>query len=157
MIKHEDHENLGDQESNLVALEELADSFDNGESSLVKTGMSKTVITTKHVCGKTATKRDHIWSHAETHIHGISHACHICSKTTSTRHSLRMHITNNHAELFFCDIYGRTGMNRGTYRNHKRYNHKALSIKIYYVVMLKFWASIQRKWDGYRLKILYQT
>ena len=43
------------------------------------------------MCGKTATKKDHIQRHAETHIEGVSHACHICNKALS-RSSLRYHM-----------------------------------------------------------------
>ena len=80
------------------------------------------------VCGKTANQKSHIKDHAETHIEGESHACHICSKILSTRHSLRMHINNIHSELFSCDICERSGMNRGAYNKLKLMNHKTLSV-----------------------------
>jgi len=80
------------------------------------------------VCGKSSIKRCNAKSHAETHIEGVSHACHICSKTVSTRDNLRLHINKQHSDLFSCDICGKTGMNRGTYQLHKRRNHKPLSI-----------------------------
>ena len=73
---------------------------------------------------KTATKKQHIQYHAETHIEGMSHACHICNKTFPNRQGLNKHINDIHSELLSCDICGKTGMNKLAYRNHKRNNHK---------------------------------
>ena len=81
------------------------------------------------VCGRTTTKKRIIQTHAETHIEGVPHVCHICSKTFGSRHNLRMHISNNHSELFTCDICGKSGMNRLAHKNHKRRNHKTLSVQ----------------------------
>jgi ribosomal protein L37AE/L43A len=81
------------------------------------------------VCGKTAANKTNLKHHAETHIEGVSHACHICSKTFPTRLYLRQHISGIHSELFSCDICGKSGMNRGAYRMHKMRNHKTLSVK----------------------------
>ena len=39
------------------------------------------------VCGKTAKRSGNIKQHAESHIEGMSHACHICNKSFSTRNS----------------------------------------------------------------------
>ena len=75
-------------------------------------------------CNKSATKKEHIKIHAETHIDGVSHTCHICSKSVSTRNNLRQHITKQHSELFSCDVCEKTGMNRGAYQMHKQRNHK---------------------------------
>ena len=35
------------------------------------------------VCGKTTKHKHNMKSHAETHLEGNSHTCHICSKTSS--------------------------------------------------------------------------
>ena len=75
------------------------------------------------VCGKTASQRQSIQRHAETHLGGMSHACHICSKTFTNTHRLSSHISGIHSELFSCDICGKTGMNRRTYNNHKQTKH----------------------------------
>ena len=48
------------------------------------------------VCGKKVLKKSNIKSHAETHIEGVAHICHICSKTVFTRNSLRKHIAQTH-------------------------------------------------------------
>ena len=84
------------------------------------------------VCGKTARNKlnkQQIKRHAETHIEGLSHVCHICGKTFSTRQYLRQHISLIHSVLFTCDICGKDGMNRMTYGDHKRRNHKTISIQ----------------------------
>ena len=76
-------------------------------------------VWTCKICGKTATKKQHIQNHAETHIEGMSHACHICNKTFPNRGGLYSHISGIHSELFSCDMCGKSGMNRKAYRNHK--------------------------------------
>ena len=76
------------------------------------------------VCGKTAATKQHIRTHAETHIAGMSHDCHLCSKTFTSRHNLKTHISRVHSQLFSCDICGKTGMNRQGYRDHKYSQHK---------------------------------
>ena len=81
------------------------------------------------VCGKTSAKTNTIRRHAERHIEGMSHACHLCSKVFANRYSLQMHISNIHSELFSCDICGKTGMNRMGYRSHKYRQHKLSSVK----------------------------
>ena len=49
------------------------------------------------ICGKTSTKqKQDIQRHVETHIEGMSHACHICNRTLPTRNSLRMHKKRYH-------------------------------------------------------------
>ena len=75
------------------------------------------------ICGKTASRSDIIRNHAERHIEGMSHACHICSKTFPNRPALSSHIFYIHSELFSCDLCEKTGMNREAYRVHKRRNH----------------------------------
>ena len=76
------------------------------------------------ICGKTATNSYTIRAHSETHIKGMSYACHICSKTFSNRPGLNTHISGIHSELFSCDICGKNGMNRFAYRKHLRIKHK---------------------------------
>ena len=80
------------------------------------------------VCGKTSATKQSIKIHAETHIEGMSHACHLCSKTFPNRPGLQQHISNIHSELFSCDICGKTGMNRMGYMNHKSRKHKLSSV-----------------------------
>ena len=80
------------------------------------------------MCDKTAKRNGDIKRHAETHIEGVSHTCHICSKVVSTSHSLQSHISKIHSDLFSCDICERSGMNRGAYNKHKLMNHKTLSV-----------------------------
>ena len=75
------------------------------------------------ICGKTSKSNTDISRHAETHIKGMSHACHLCSKTFPSRPNLRNHISFIHSELFSCDICGKSEMSRTTYRDHKRKNH----------------------------------
>ena len=75
------------------------------------------------ICGKKTTHSSIIRKHAEKHIEGMSYACHTCDKTFSTRHYLICPISGIHSELFSCDICGKTGMNRVTYRQHKRRKH----------------------------------
>ena len=48
------------------------------------------------ICGKTATANSNIRNNAELHIEGISHDCHICSKTFTNRNNLKVHISRNH-------------------------------------------------------------
>jgi len=75
-------------------------------------------------CGKTAAKKQNLEKHAERHVEGMVHACHLCSKTFTTSSCLRMHITRIHSELFSCHICGKTGMNRGLYKDHNKKNHE---------------------------------
>jgi len=74
------------------------------------------------ICGKTSA-HSNIRRHAEIHIEGMSHACHICNKTFTNRTNLSQHIFRTHSELFSCDICDKTGMNRATYTAHKRRKH----------------------------------
>ena len=82
------------------------------------------------VCSQTSAIKKVILNHAERHLEGMSHVCHICSKTFSTRQNLRSHISDNHSELFSCDICEKSGMNRRAYKNHKHRNHKTMSVKL---------------------------
>ena len=135
------YDNLIDQESILDSLEEL----DKSKISLVTDNVKPALIPNHElelqiegiiekdkglwrckVCGKTTTNKGHAKGHAETHIEGVSHACHICRKTVSSRHNLKTHISNIHSGLVSCDVCGKTGMNRMSYRNHKLRNHKVL-------------------------------
>ena len=70
------------------------------------------------VCRKTTNQRTNIRQHAETHIEGMSHACHICAKTHANRHSLRSHMSDIHTD-YSCNICGMSGMKRSTYQKHK--------------------------------------
>merc|ERR1712129_634417 len=47
-------------------------------------------------CGKLAKQKVILKNHIETHIEGISHICHICNKTFSTRISLAVHKSSHH-------------------------------------------------------------
>merc|ERR1712129_43698 len=108
------------------SLGELPDSFEIGDGTLVKPitdsnheldlqieGMveKNEGLWICKVCGKTATLKGQVKVHAETHIEGVSHACHLCNTKASTRQNLRVHISRQHSELFSCDVCGRSGMN----------------------------------------------
>ena len=119
-------------------MEELADSFANSDVSLVQTEEDNLLLNTNleldlqieqmiekseglwqcKVCGKIAKLKGNIKHHAESHIEGVSHICHICNKSSPTRNSLQMHITRCHSE-FNCDICGKTGMTKMTIKGHK--------------------------------------
>jgi hypothetical protein len=138
----ENKQNIVGQESILDSLEELADSFGT-EVDTVLDG-NNLPLNTNHeldlqveqmiekneglwkckVCGKTAARKQHVQRHAETHIEGVSHVCHICSKTLSTRDNLRLHISGYHSELFSCEVCGKSGMHRKAYTAHLYKNHK---------------------------------
>ena len=81
------------------------------------------------ICGKRASNRRDIRRHAEVHIEGKSHACHLCSKTFTSRPSLRVHISNMHSKSFFCDVCGKAGLNKMSLHNHKLGKHTASSPK----------------------------
>ena len=73
------------------------------------------------VCGKSTRGQKQVMKqHVEIHIEGVSHACHICSKTFRTRPHLRCHVSNNHSELVSCNYCGKSGMTRSAYNNHKQ-------------------------------------
>ena len=75
-------------------------------------------------CGKTKSRKGHIIQHAETHIGGMSHACHLCGKTFSTRPTLHNHTSTYHSfKLYSCEICGRSDMNRQAFYMHKRNSH----------------------------------
>jgi len=79
------------------------------------------------VCGKSSKDSGNIRRHAETHIEGLSYACHICSKNYPNRNGLRVHINMIHSELLCCDLCGKTGMNKKSYYDHKKKHHKTSS------------------------------
>ena len=81
-------------------------------------------VWTCKICWKTKAHKGDLQKHAETHIKGISHVCHICNKTFTNRHNLRNHISGTHSQLLSCEICGKAGMSRHTYRMHKRSKHK---------------------------------
>jgi len=82
------------------------------------------------VCGKTSGYKGNMQGHAERHIDGMSHACNICNNSFSTRHSLRCHIDTIHSELLFCDLCGKSGMNKNYYYKHKERHHKTSSLTL---------------------------
>ena len=47
-------------------------------------------------CGRVMKKRQHIKNHAESHLDGYSHPCHICGKSSKTRNALQNHISYFH-------------------------------------------------------------
>merc|ERR1712098_414662 len=75
------------------------------------------------VCSKISNRIGIIKQHAETHIEGMSHICQICSKTFPNRNGLECHISSIHSQLISCDVCGRKGMNKNTYRLHKCKKH----------------------------------
>jgi len=76
------------------------------------------------ICGQTTKWNDNLRNHIERkHIEGMSHPCHICQKIFTNRPNLRDHIGMIHSELLTCDICGKTGMNRASYRMHKQRKH----------------------------------
>ena len=81
------------------------------------------------ICGKTSLYKNHMRQHTETHIEGVSHTCHICSKTFGSRHNLRGHISGIHSELFTCDVCGKSGMNKYSYRAHQQRQHQIFSVR----------------------------
>ena len=70
------------------------------------------------VCGMKTIKRQKLRQHAEIHLQGFSHSCHICGKTAKTRHSLRCHVSMNHSRLS-CNFCGKSGMKKWTLKTHK--------------------------------------
>jgi len=70
------------------------------------------------VCGKACIKKQDIQRHAEGHIEGISHICHICNKSSSTRKALQVHINYYHSQLLDCNICGKIGMTKVVYKQH---------------------------------------
>ena len=77
-----------------------------------------------NICAQTSKTKQNMQIHAEKHIEGISSACHICNRIFTTRHSLNGHMSGIHSELLSCDICGKTGMNRASYRMHNLRHHK---------------------------------
>jgi len=74
------------------------------------------------VCDKTSNYKKDIIRHTETHLKGIKHSCNICMKNFPTRHGLNVHTSDLHTQLYFCQICGRTDMNKKTLRQtHKRH------------------------------------
>ena len=76
------------------------------------------------VCPQKSAAKQNLLNHAETHVVGVSHICQICGKTSSTRRTLKMHMSNNHSLVFSCDICGKSGMNKLAHKNHLNRNHK---------------------------------
>ena len=83
------------------------------------------------VCGKTFPNNSLTRRHAETHIEGIYHVCHICNKSLSTRNGLRTHISEVHSDLFSCDLCEKSGMNKKSYYKHNMSRqHKTSSVTL---------------------------
>ena len=133
------------------AIEELVESFDTTEVPLNAMNESNPELSTNNeidlqieqmidkneeglwnckVCGKTLSKKYNVKRHAETHIDGMSHVCHICSKIFPNRPNLQSHIYDNHSELSSCDICGKSGMNRAVNRDLKRRHKKTVSFPV---------------------------
>ena len=73
------------------------------------------------VCDKVSNRKEHIIKHAETHLQGIKHSCHICMKTYPTRVGVKTHINDVHSKLYTCKVCGRMDMTKITLRvTHKR-------------------------------------
>ena len=73
------------------------------------------------ICNKTSNLKRAIRDHAETHLQGIKHSCHICMKTYPTRHGVKTHMNDIHSKLYSCKICGRTDMNKMILRvTHKQ-------------------------------------
>ena len=81
------------------------------------------------VCGKTTQgQKQCMQNHAETHIKGITLACHICSKNYTTRQGLKMHISRTHSESFSCDICGKTTQGlKQSMQNHAETHIKGIT------------------------------
>jgi hypothetical protein len=63
------------------------------------------------VCGRTAKHKSMIKRHTEIHAQCVTHACHVCNKSLSTRNSLKTRIIDVHSkQLFSCNIVGRWKM-----------------------------------------------
>jgi len=77
-------------------------------------------------CGKMRNRNTDILRHAQKHMEGVQEVsidCHICKKTFTSKSSLQSHISTIHSGIYSCDICGLSGMNRMTYRDHKRSQH----------------------------------
>jgi len=73
------------------------------------------------VCGKTTkSAKKNMRRHVEIHVEGVSHPCHLCSKTFRTRHYLQNHVSKIHSESLSCNICGKSGMTRSLYYKHKQ-------------------------------------
>jgi len=77
------------------------------------------VMQTCKECGKTTSQKINLKRHVETHIKGFSHICQICNKTFSNRPGLQVHMSGIHSALIACEVCGKTGMNKTSFRNHK--------------------------------------
>ena len=108
--------NISDQESILDSFEKLDSSFDAKNGTMVDKSLAlhtnnqidfqiEQMIEKNEgmwkckVCAKIANRKQDIERLAETHIEGVSHVCHIRSKTFKTRDTLLYHSYNIHSEL----------------------------------------------------------
>ena len=76
------------------------------------------------VCGRPSTRLSDIKRHAEIHIGGMYHKCHICSKTYNNRTALKGHISHIHSVLLSCNICGKVSRSRSGLRLHNRQEHR---------------------------------
>jgi len=74
------------------------------------------------VCNKTSNRKANIMNHAETHLQGEKHSCHICMQTYSTRVGVKTHINDVHSKLYSCMMCGRTDMNKNMLRKTHKQN-----------------------------------
>ena len=90
-------------------------------------------------CGKPTKLKNNWKNHIETHIDGVSHVCHICNKSSSTRISLAVHISAyipphhpypvhisayHSSQLFDCNTCGTVGMSKMVFKGHKLTHRK---------------------------------
>ena len=48
------------------------------------------------VCGKTATLKNDVRRHVESHIEGVTHPCNVCGKVSRSTNALQTHISAYH-------------------------------------------------------------
>jgi len=124
--------------SGIVSSEKLTESFDTNEYTLDEVHEEDTANNTNidlqieqmmerveglwkcTVCGQTSSYKSHIKEHAERHLNGVSHGCHICRKIFSARDNLRVHISQTHSKVLSCNVCGKSGMNKRAYRDHRK-------------------------------------
>ena len=80
------------------------------------------------VCSKMFKSRSHVSQHAETHIEGLKHNCHLCNKPASTRHALKDHMRGFHTANVSCKVCGKSGMNKNKLKHHKQVGCKESEI-----------------------------
>ena len=109
-------EEINQKDSISESLEEFEDNFVNNDVDIIDKEEDKLVDNANldtqieqmivkqeglwqcKVCGKSSGKKSNIQNHAEIHIEGVTHSCHICNKIFSTRHNLSTHVMKVHSE-----------------------------------------------------------